>query len=113
MRGAVLALLGMACGVGIGLLLPATYTAEARLAEVGLGGRGAALPRQLSLGQQRRLGPAHPRHRAVVVRKADPSPAALEQRAADEEPQPHAFIAVRPLGPLPSGGQVGLAQPAQ
>lgn len=30
--GAVLALLGMACGVGIGLLLPATYTAEARLA---------------------------------------------------------------------------------
>ena len=29
--------------------------AEARLAEVGLAGRGAALPRQLSLGQQRRL----------------------------------------------------------
>ena len=33
----------------------APEAAEARLAEVGLGGRGAALPRQLSLGQQRRL----------------------------------------------------------
>lgn len=33
----------------------APEAAEARLAEVGLAGRGAALPRQLSLGQQRRL----------------------------------------------------------
>jgi sulfonate transport system ATP-binding protein len=30
--------------------------AEAALADVGLGGRGALYPRQLSLGQQRRLG---------------------------------------------------------